>query len=65
MNTYKDEAIELIKRLPDEASREAILAALHFKLHVMKGLGDIEQGRVISHDEMKDWVGRWLTSSGR
>lgn len=65
MKSNKDDAIALINKLPEGASWDAILAELHFKVHVLKGLDDIERGRVISHDEMKDWVSQWLTSSGR
>ena len=65
VKTAKQEAIDLIEQLPDEISLETILAELHFKLHVTKGLQDIEQGNVITHDEMKDWVSQWLVSSGR
>src|SRR5205823_8326492 len=53
MNSDKAAAIALIEKLPDDASMEAILAELHFKLHVMKGIDDIDQGRVISHEDMK------------
>jgi len=65
MKTAKQEALELIQKMPDEISMETILAELHFKLRVLKGIDQMDKGEVISHEEVKERLGRWLSSSGR
>ena len=65
MKTAKQEALELIQKMPDEISMETILAELHFKLRVLKGIDQMDKGEVISHEEAKERLGRWLSSSGR
>ncbi len=65
MKTAKQEALELIQKMPDEISMETILAELHFKLRVLKGIDQMERGEAVSHEEAKERLGRWLSSSGR
>lgn len=65
MKTAKEEALELIQRLPADATMETILAELHFKQRVIRGLRQLEQGEVISHEEAKEHLGQWLKSSGQ
>jgi predicted transcriptional regulator len=64
MKTAKEEAIELIQRLPDEASFETIVAELHFMLRVVRGLRQVERGELVSHEEVKGSVTEWLESIG-
>lgn len=65
MKTAKQEAIELIQRLPDHASLETILAELHFRQRVLRGLEQLERGEVVSHQEAEKHLERWLKSSGQ
>ena len=44
MKTAKQEAIELIERLPEEVSLENIFAELHFKAKVLRGLEQVARG---------------------
>ena len=65
MKTEKQQAIELIDRMPDEISAETIITELQFRLTAMRRGADAERGeRLISHDEAKSRLGRWLNSSG-
>lgn len=65
MKTEKQAAIELIDRLPDDISTETIITELQFRLTIMRRAHDAAADeRVISHDEAKNQLGRWLYSSG-
>ena len=64
MKSAKEEALRLIQQMPDDASMETILAELHFKCRVQRGLEQFERGEVVTHEEAKERLGRWLNSSG-
>lgn len=65
MGKEKSEALELIQKLPDEATADGIMEELFFKRMLDKGLRDVEEGRVISHQELKERIARWWKSAGR
>jgi hypothetical protein len=64
MSPTKQAAIELINSLPDDCTLDDIQYHLFVRRSVERGLKDIENGRVLSVDEMERRVGQWLTSSG-
>ena len=53
MNHEKQAAIDLIQRLPDDATTADIIDELYFKQQIDKGLRDVVEGRLISHTELK------------
>lgn len=65
MSQAKEEALELIRKLPDTATTVDILDELLFKEQVDRGLRDVEEGRTISHEELKEDLARWRRSAGR
>ena len=65
MAKAKTEALELIKKLPDDVSTSMIMEELFFKQQVEKGLQDVAEGRVLTHDELKERMARWRKSAGR
>lgn len=65
MNTVKEEAKRLIDKLPDEVTWDDIMAEIYFKQQVEQGLGDVKEGRVFSHEQVKKMVKEWRRSSGR
>lgn len=65
MGKEKAEALELIRRLPEEVTTDVIMEELYFKRQVDKGLRDVAEGRVLSHQELKERIGRWRKSAGR
>jgi hypothetical protein len=65
MKTAKQEAMELLERLPDDVSMDTLLAELHFKASVLRGLEQAERGEGITQDELKARLKTWLESSGR
>jgi predicted transcriptional regulator len=56
MSLVETEALELIKKLPDTATTADILEQLNFKEQVDRGLQDVEDGRTISHQELKERI---------
>ena len=61
----KKEALDLIDKLPDDATTQDIMAELHFKEQIDRGLRDVAEGRVFSHEELEKRVARWRKSAGR
>jgi len=65
MRHEKQAAIDLIQRLPDDATTADIIDELYFKQQVDKGLRDVVEGRLISHAELKERIAKWRKSTGR
>lgn len=53
MSTAKEEAINLIARLPDEASWDDIMYEMYVKKKIELGITAADEGRITSHDEVK------------
>ena len=53
MPSAKDAALQVIERLPDQASWDDIMYELYVKQKIEEGLADVEAGRTIPHDEIK------------
>ncbi len=58
MGTAKDEAIKLIARLPEEVSWDDIMYRIYVKRKIEEGLKAAEEGRTVSHEEVKELFGR-------
>jgi predicted transcriptional regulator len=63
--TTKQEIIEMIKRMPDDASLEDILYELYVRSEIQAGLEDVRAGRTVSHEEVMQEITQWLQSAGR
>ena len=64
-STAKSEALDLISQLPDEVSTETIVAELQFKLLVLRRRESARRGNVITHEEAKKRLSKWLEPSGK
>ncbi len=53
MSTSKEDLREILDRLPDDATLEEIQYQLYVRQKVERGLQDESDGRVISHEELK------------
>jgi predicted transcriptional regulator len=60
MKTVKKNVLEVIKNLPDDSSYEDIMEKIYFMQKVEAGLKDVEERRVISHEEVKKRLAKWL-----
>ncbi len=65
MTTIKAKVIEWIQSLPDDCTLEDIKYHLYVRDSVEKGLRDVEEGRVLSHEEVKRRMNEWLASLGQ
>ena len=58
MSTAKDEAIKMIARLPEEVSWDEIMYKIYVKRKIEEGLKAADEGRTVSHEEVKERFGR-------
>ena len=65
MGRDKTEALELIQRLPADATTADIMDELYFQQAVDEGLRDVVEGRVLTHEELKERMSQWRRSTGR
>lgn len=65
MKQEKKEVLDLIRRLPDDVTTADIMEELYFKEQVDKGLRDVAEGKVLSHEELKKRMAKWRKSAGR
>jgi predicted transcriptional regulator len=56
--TMKEKALELIQRLPPDATVEDMIEKLYFLEEVERGLRQIDAGQGVSHEEAKLRFGR-------
>lgn len=59
--TTKEAVIEMIRRMPDDASVADIMAELYFRQEVDEGLRQLDAGEGIEHEEAKQRLSRWLS----
>ena len=57
--TVKQEAMNAISSLPDTATIEDIMYRLYVIEKVNKGLDDVRNGRVTSHDDLIKEIQKW------
>ena len=62
MNTgVKEQVIDFVRNLPDEVTVDDIMRELYFKIQVDKGLGELDEGKGIPHEEVERKLSRWLS----
>ncbi|MGC8639845.1 MAG: hypothetical protein ACP5XB_08230 [Isosphaeraceae bacterium] len=64
MSAIKEEAIRLIRSLPDDCSIEDIQYHLYVRQKVENGMAAVEAGRVVSQEEAQRRVDEWVKSTG-
>jgi hypothetical protein len=62
---YKQVALRIIESMPDDASLDDIMYELYFRQRVDRGLSELEEGKTITHESVKQSLATWLQSSGR
>lgn len=65
MRPAKEEAIRLIRSLPDDCSLDEIQYHLSVIRKVGAGLADVKAGRTVSQEEAERRVAGWAGSMGR
>jgi len=59
--TTKQIAIQTIEQLPDDATWEQIQERIRFVAGVRTGLRELDEGKGIPHDQVKEEFAEWLT----
>ena len=57
----KQASLRLIERLDEDVTFEDIIYELYFLQKVERGLEDVEQGRTVSHEEVRKEFEKWLS----
>jgi predicted transcriptional regulator len=58
----KDVVLEAVRELPDEATFDGILEHIAILAAVQRGEEASAAGKVVSHEELKKRVARWIPS---
>ncbi len=56
----KSQLLDIIEKMPEEISVGDLIAEIHFKEKLEKGLNQINEGKTISHTEAKQRLSKWL-----
>ena len=56
----KKATLQLVERLDDDVSFEDIIYQLYVLEKIQRGMKDAQEGRVVSHEEAKQQLSRWL-----
>ncbi len=63
-SNLKEEIIDLIRKLPEDATIDDIMYHLYVKKKILAGLKDIDQGKIVPHEKVmenaKARLERWL-----
>ncbi len=60
--TVKEIAIKTIHQLPEDATWEDIQERINFVAGVRKGLRELDEGKGIAHEKVKEEFVGWLSS---
>ncbi|HJU04039.1 MAG TPA: hypothetical protein VJ692_02730 [Nitrospiraceae bacterium] len=60
MGTPKEEVRKLLDQIPDDSSFEDIQYHIYVREKIECGLKDVEEGRVLSHEEVERRMAKWL-----
>ena len=60
--TTKEIALKTIEQLPENASWEDIQERINFIVGVRKGLRELDEGKGVLHDKIKEEFAEWLTN---
>ena len=61
MPAMKEKVIQMIQQLPDEATVDDIFSELYFKLQVDLGIEELDEGKSIPHQQVKEHMSKWIS----
>ena len=59
--TTKEMAIHTIEDLPEDATWDDVQERINFVVGVRKGFRELDEGKGIPHDRVKEEFAQWLT----
>ena len=60
--TTKEIAIHTIEDLPEDATGDDVQERINFVVGVRKGLRELDEGKSIPHDRVREEFAQWLTT---
>jgi predicted transcriptional regulator len=60
--TTKEMAIRCIQELPEDATWEDIRERINFVAGVRRGLRELDEGKGVSHEKVREEFREWLSS---
>ena len=54
MQTIKEQVIESIKKLPDDANYDDIMESIYVQQMISKGIEQLDKGEFVSHEDVKE-----------
>ena len=60
MQTIKEQVIDSIKKLPDDANYDDIMESIYVHQMISKGIGQLDKGEFVSHEDVKERFREWL-----
>ncbi|MCD5390295.1 hypothetical protein LR007_00235 [candidate division NPL-UPA2 bacterium] len=60
MSTAKEEVRKMLEQIPDDASFEDIQYHIYVREKIERGLKDINEGRVLSQEDVERRMSKWL-----
>jgi len=60
--TIKEAAVRSIQELPEDATWEDIQERINFVAGVRKGLRELDEGKGISHERVREEFREWISS---
>ena len=60
MGTPKEEVRKLLDQILDDSPFEDIQYHIYLREKIERGLKDVEQGRVLNHEEVERRMAKWL-----
>lgn len=61
MQISKQELYELVESLPEQVEIDEVIYRLYFREKLEEAEGDIQEGRVLTHEAVVAETGRWFT----
>ncbi len=60
MGTPKEEVRKLLDQIPDDSTFEDIQYHIYVREKIERGLKDVEEGRMLGHEEVERRMAKWL-----
>ena len=57
--TTKEQIIKIITNLPEDVTTDEIMEELFFKMKVDQGIKELDEGKGIDHEIVKDKISSW------
>jgi hypothetical protein len=61
MGDIKEKVIQIIQQLPDGVTVDDIFSEIYFKLQVDSGLRELDEGKGIPHQKVKERLSKWIS----